>query len=162
MIKSLGSNEEPLRKLITIVMTDFYKKLSDEGRSSVNNKLLYGGGRLVGRTGGQFTVAYMAGNMILRKATSTLVYKNFVRFGASVALNMVMLQGLIEEAGRASRRMKSKYPMLYYKVESQRLDMVYFLVENYLEPYIKYINSTPAQCKRIDNELNKIVIGKNW
>lgn len=35
--------------------------------------------------------------------------------------------------------------------------MVYFLVENQLEPYIRYINSNPVICKGIGNELCKIL-----
>ena len=51
MVKSMGNSEEPLRRLITIVITDFYQKLDASGKESINNKPAYGAGRLGGRTG---------------------------------------------------------------------------------------------------------------
>ncbi|KAB8313232.1 hypothetical protein EH228_03570 [Erwinia endophytica] len=68
-----------------------------------------------------------------------------------------MTQGLIEEAAEASRQMQRNYPQTYYKVSRENLDMVYFLVEPQLEPYLKYINSHPMICKGIQNELCKIL-----
>ncbi len=37
------------------------------------------------------------------------------------------------------------------------LDMVYFLVEADLEPYLLFINSHPVQCKSIEHEICKIL-----
>ena len=37
MVKSMGNSEEPLRRLITIVITDFYQKLDASGKESINN-----------------------------------------------------------------------------------------------------------------------------
>ncbi len=157
LIRAVGSKEEPIRRLITLVMTDFYKKLNDAGKEAINNQLAYGAGHLGGKTGAQFGIAYTAGSLMIRKATSAVVYREFVRFSVSVPLNVLMWQGLIEEAALASRRMQRNYPQTYFRVSPQNLDMVYFLVENQLEPYIRYINSNPVICKGIENELCKIL-----
>ncbi|CCJ82310.1 hypothetical protein BN134_3070 [Cronobacter dublinensis 1210] len=53
--------------------------------------------------------------------------------------------------------MKTKYPITYYKVVYMNLDMVYFLVESELEPYLIYIESHPVQCKGIENEMCKLL-----
>ncbi|MDU5782000.1 MAG: hypothetical protein E6Z83_14515 [Pantoea sp.] len=90
-------------------------------------------------------------------AVSAVVYREFVRFSVSVPLNVLMWQGLVEEAALASRRMQRNYPQTYFRVSPQNLNMVYFLVENQLEPYIRYINSNPVICKGIGNELCKIL-----
>lgn len=37
------------------------------------------------------------------------------------------------------------------------LDMVYFLVERPLEPYLMFIHSHPIQCKGIENEICKLL-----
>jgi len=79
-------------------MTDFYKKLNDAGKEAINNQLAYGAGHLGGKTGAQFGIAYTAGSLMIRKATSAVVYREFVRFSVSVPLNVLMWQGLIEEA----------------------------------------------------------------
>lgn len=157
MIRAIGNNEGPLRRLITIVITDFYNKLDANTKESINNKLAYGAGRFGGRAGGQFALAQVAANMMLRKATSTLAYAQFVRFGASFTLNIVMLQGIIEEAAQASRRMQVKYPQTYWKVSLLNLDMAYFLVEEQLEPYLLFTNGHPTFCKGIQNELCTIL-----
>lgn len=68
------------------------------------------------------------------------------RVASAVTFNIIMVQGLIEEAARASRRLQAQYPATYYKVSPMNLDMVYFLVESELKPYLMFINSHPVQC----------------
>lgn len=160
LVKSLGDKEEPLRRLIELVMVEFYQKMNDSGRAAINSKINYGVGHFAGKTAAQFALAYTAGSIMLRHVTSAPVYREFVRFGVSVPLNVLMWQGLIEEAAEASRRLRRDYPQTYYKVSIQDLDMIYFLVEGQLEPYIKFINSHPAMCRTIENELCKILPGK--
>ncbi|GME35705.1 hypothetical protein ACJ2_33900 [Pantoea sp. QMID2] len=53
--------------------------------------------------------------------------------------------------------MKSKYPATYARVSKENLDMVYFLVERQLEPYLVFIEGHPISCKGIQNEICKIV-----
>jgi len=157
MLKSLGNAESPLRRLITIVFTSFYQKLNDEGKEAVNNKLGYGAGSIAGRTAGQITLAQTTASMMLRRLAIDEAYRHFIRFSASASLNVVMLQGIIEESARASRRMKTKYPATYARVSKENLDMVYFLVERQLEPYLVFIEGHPVNCKGIQDEICKIV-----
>lgn len=157
MLKSLGNAEAPLRRLITIVFTSFYQKLNDEGKEAVNNKLGYGAGSIAGRTAGQITLAQTTASMMLRRLAIDEAYRHFIRFSASASLNVVMLQGIIEESARASRRMKTKYPATYARVSKENLDMVYFLVERQLEPYLVFIEGHPVKCKGIQDEICKIV-----
>lgn len=157
MLKSLGNAESPLRRLITIVFTSFYQKLNDEGKEAVNNKLGYGAGSVGGRTAGQIALAQTTASIMLRRLAIDQAYKHFIRFSASAALNVVMFQGIIEESARASRRMKTKYPTTYAMVSKENLDMVYFLVEQQLEPYLVFIEGHPIDCKGIQNEICKIV-----
>ena len=94
---------------------------------------------------------------MLNRLAIDQAYKHFIRFSASAALNVVMFQGIIEESARASRRMKAKYPSTYARVSKESLDMVYFLVEQQLEPYLVFIEGHPIDCKGIQNEICKIV-----
>jgi len=157
MLKSLGNAESPLRRLITLVFTAFYQKLNDEGKEAVNNKLGYGAGSVAGRTAGQITLAQTTASIMLRRLAIDESYRHFVRFSASVSLNVVMLQGIIEESARASERMRTRYPVTYGKVSKDNLDMVYFLVERQLEPYLVFIEGHPINCKGIQNEICKII-----
>ncbi|AMJ71440.1 hypothetical protein AW879_16485 [Enterobacter cloacae] len=94
---------------------------------------------------------------MLNRLAIDQAYKHFIRFSASAALNVVMFQGIIEESARASRRMKTKYPSTYAMVSKENLDMVYFLVEQQLEPCLVFIEGHPIDCKGIQNEICKIV-----
>lgn len=53
VVKSLVRNEEPLRRLVTTVITEFYRKLDDEGKQTIHNQLAYGAGRFSGRFSGR-------------------------------------------------------------------------------------------------------------
>lgn len=147
MLKSLGNAESPLRRLVTLVFTSFYQKLNDEGKEAVNNKLGYGAGGVAGRTAGQITLAQTTAGMMLRRLAIDETYRHFIRFSASASLNLVMLQGIIEESARALRRMKTRYPFTYDRVSKDNLDMVYFLAERQLEPYLVFIEGHPMNCK---------------
>lgn len=117
----------------------------------------YGAGSVGGRAAGQIALAQTTASLMLNRLAIDQAYKHFIRFSASAALNVVMFQGIIEESARASRRMKAKYPSTYARVSKESLDMVYFLVEQQLEPYLVFIEGHPIDCKGIQNEICKIV-----
>ncbi|KAB8313231.1 hypothetical protein EH228_03565 [Erwinia endophytica] len=69
-----------MRRLITVVITDFYQKLDDNGKEGINNKIGYGAGRLGGKTGAQFMLAHTAASLMLRKSVSTYAWRKFIRY----------------------------------------------------------------------------------
>lgn len=156
VVKSLISNEEPLRRLVTTVITEFYRKLDAQGKEAVQNQLAYGAGRIGGRLGGQVFVSQTLAMAIIRNSRSSYAYKALYRFGASFTLSTTLWQGLIEEAALGSRRLQNHYNSMYWKVEPQGLDMIYFVVEEQLKPYLDYISSHPQTCQRINNEICKM------
>lgn len=119
--------------------------------------MYYSDAKLGSRTGAQFLLTRTISDKIITSLRTQKLTSAIVRGGATVALNIVMVQGLIEEAARASRRMKEKYSSTYMKVSPMNLDMVYFLVERPLEPYLMFIHSHPIQCKGIENEICKLL-----
>lgn len=157
MVKSMIANEEPVRKLITIVITDFYGKLDENGKKAFNDKLGYADAKLGGRVGAQAFISQAIATRIITRLRTGKLMSRLVRIGSGLTFSVIMLQGLIEEAARASRRMKQKYSSTYFKVSPMNLDMAYFLVENELEPYLMFIHSHPVQCKGIENEICKII-----
>ncbi|ELY2494756.1 hypothetical protein ACI09O_000823 [Cronobacter muytjensii] len=65
--KDLASNEEPVRRLVTMVITDFYQKLDDTGKKAINDKLHYSDAKLGSRMGAQaFVSQYIAKRIINR------------------------------------------------------------------------------------------------
>ncbi|WP_338564537.1 hypothetical protein [Erwinia sp. E_sp_W01_6] len=89
----------------------------------------------------------------MKHARGTYAWRTLYGARASFTLSAGMWQGLIEEAALASRRMKNHYPVIYWKVQREGLDMVYFVVEDQLKPYLEFISSQPEMCKRINNEI---------
>lgn len=157
VLKSLSSNEAPIRQLVTIVISDFYNKLDDNTKKLINDRLSYADSKLGSRIGAQaFITQYLAEGIISRLRMSKLM-RRVTRVASAVTLNIIMVQGLIEEAARASRRLRTHYAETYFKVSPMNLDMVYFLVEADLEPYLLFINSHPVQCKGIEHEICKIL-----
>ncbi|PTA77735.1 hypothetical protein [Serratia sp. Nf2] len=45
-------------------------------------------------------------------------------------------QGIIEQAAVSSRRLRELSPSTYHKLTPRNLDMIYFLAEEYLEPFV--------------------------
>ncbi|MBP2197910.1 hypothetical protein [Pantoea cypripedii] len=156
VIKSLVQNEEPLRRLITIVIIEFYNKLDEQGKQVVHNQIGYGTGRLAGRVGAQILTSQVVAASIVKFARGSNAWKTLYRFGTSFTISAGLWQGFIEEAALASRRMQHHYPHIYWKVQPQGLDMIYFLVEDQLQPYLEFITSHPEMCKRINHEICKL------
>ncbi|MDI9222416.1 hypothetical protein QMZ30_16030 [Pantoea sp. EA-12] len=156
VIKSLIQNEEPIRRLITLVITEFYHKLDEQGKQAINSQLSYSAGRFTGRFGGQIIASQVIATTIVKRARASYAWRTLYGAGASFTFSAGMWQGLIEEAALASRRMQNHYSRMYWKVQPQGLDMIYFVVEDQLKPYLEYINSHPYMCKRISNEICKL------
>jgi hypothetical protein len=157
LIRSAVDKQEPIRKLVMIVINDFYAKLDAGSKSAVASEINRAEGFIAGRSVTQFFIANKIASNIIRKASYGLIYKRFIKYSTTVTLNVVMFQGMIEEAALASRRMQAKYPKTFYKVRGMNLDMAYFLVEGFLEPYLIYINSSSNQfCAGVNHELAKI------
>lgn len=53
MITGIGNPETLLRRLIAIIINDFYQKLGAKGKEAINNKLFYGSDAIAGKVGGQ-------------------------------------------------------------------------------------------------------------
>jgi len=156
VVKLLISNEEPLRRLVTVVITEFYRKLDAQGKEAIHNQLAYGAGRIGGRLGGQVFVSQTIAMAIIKNSRIRYAYKTLYRFGASFTISTALWQGLIEEAALGSRRLENHYNVMYWKVQPQGLDMIYFVVEEQLKPYLDYISSHSQTCRRINNEICKM------
>ncbi|SMB48653.1 conserved hypothetical protein [Serratia proteamaculans] len=158
LIRSTVDKQEPIRRLVMIVINDFYSKLDEGSRTIISGEINRAEGFLAGRSVTQFVIANKIASNIIRKASYGAIYKRFIKYSTTVILNVVMFQGMIEEAALASRRMQVKYPKTFYKVRGINLDMAYFLVEGFLEPYLIYINNSSNQfCAGVNNELAKIL-----
>ncbi len=157
MLKSITTNQEPLRQLISIVITEFYLKLDENGKKAISDKIGYAEAKAGSRMGAQFALSQYVATRIITDLRTSKAMSRLIRVASGFTINILLLQGIIEEAARAPRRMREKYSVTYMKVSPMNLDMVCFLVELQLEPYLLFINSHPLRCKGTENEVCQIL-----
>ncbi|CVC02651.1 Uncharacterised protein [Serratia marcescens] len=151
--------EAPLRELIMIVIRDCYQKMDPQVQSAFGKRLNFAEGAVAGRLGGQFILVQQISNRILAKVTGGLLFRWGIKGLTTVGLNVILMQGIIEQAAVSSRRLKAKYPAIYHKLTPRNLDMLYFLAEEYLEPFVAYASRSQMYCEVINHEISK-VLGK--
>ncbi|WP_208713473.1 hypothetical protein [Pantoea cypripedii] len=111
---------------------------------------------MAGRVGASILTSQVISTSIILHAKGSYAWKSLYGAGASFTLTSGLWQGLIEEAALASRRMQNHYSTTFWKVQPQGLDMIYFVVEDQLKPYLEFINSHPEACKRINDAICKL------
>lgn len=149
--------EAPLRELIAIIVRDCYQRMDVQIKTALGQKLNLAEGYVAGRMGTQFILVQQITHQILRKAIGSTLFK-WVFKGITVAgLNIILLQGIIEQAAVSSRRLREKYPSTYHKLTPRNLDMIYFLAEEYLEPFVAYSSKSKMFCEGVNDELSKVL-----
>lgn len=149
--------EASLRELITIVIRDCYQRMDVQTQSVLGRKINLAEGYIVGRMGTQFFLVQQITHHILKKAIGSTLFR-WVFKGITVAgLNIILLQGVIEQAAVSSRRLRENYPATYHKLAPRNLDMIFFLAEEYLEPFIAYSSKSKTFCEGVNNELSKVL-----
>ncbi|CAI1096001.1 Uncharacterised protein [Serratia entomophila] len=150
--------ENPLRELIGIIINDCYKRMDQQTQNKISQKLNHAEGFTSGRILTQGMVTMLITQSILKKVAGSFLFRRIVQVGTFFSLNTIMLQGLIEQAAVASRNLREKYPATYHKLTPRNLDILYFLAEEYLAPFVAYANSNSDMfCKGINHELSKIL-----
>jgi len=149
--------EAPLRELITIIIRDCYQRMNAQTQTALGQKLSLAEGYATGRMGTQFILVQQITHHILKKAIGSTLFKWAFKGITVAGLNIILLQGIIEQAAVASRRLREKYPSTYHKLTPRNLDMLYFLTEEYLEPFVAYSSKSKMFCEGVNNELSKVL-----
>lgn len=150
--------EAPLRELIGIIITDCYKLMDQQTQNAISQKINHAEGFAAGRILTQGTITMLITQNTLKKVTGGFIFRRVVQIGTFFSINTIMLQGFIEQAAVASRNLRNKYPATYHKLTPRNLDMLYFLAEAYLEPFVAYTNSNSKMfCEGVNNEISKIL-----
>ncbi|MEM7373014.1 MAG: hypothetical protein AAF587_30610 [Bacteroidota bacterium] len=147
LLKSLFDNREQLNKIIQFTIEHIYNKLPAEKQQKVKEKLTAGAESMTGYAIGRLLIGTAIAKAIIRRIAARIavsqLYKSIAKkigvsagasaTGVGIPISLLMLQGVLERAGQASRRLKSEYPELSRKLTAQNLDMAWFLVEPYFE-----------------------------
>ncbi|BEM30057.1 hypothetical protein SME05J_36270 [Serratia marcescens] len=149
--------EAPLRELIAVIIRDCYQRMDLQTQTVLSQKLNHVEGYLTGRMGAQFILVQQITHHILKKVIGSTLFK-WVFKGVTIAgLNIILLQGIIEQAAVSSRRLREQYPSTYHKLTPRNLDMIYFLAEEYLEPFVAYTSKSKMFCEGVNHELSKVL-----
>lgn len=155
-IKTLRYLRDPdsrMRRMITIIIDEFYSKLDNKGKKAIEHHIEYAGASVFGRVSGQMAVSQISAMMILKNIKGGRLYRASIRSLSSAIVNAPMLQGTIEEAARAARRLNQISPIIYNKLYAEYLEMLFFLVEEPMMPYVPFIESHPLICKGVQDEI---------
>lgn len=119
-------SEASVTKIIETVLNRFFFSLNEEQKKNLFNYL-------AGKTTGRMLITYAMFETIVRSFTQKTALKAAMRLGIASILS---LGGQIARAVYSSRDLYRRNSSLYWQLREQGdLDMLYFLVEEYLRPF---------------------------
>jgi hypothetical protein len=127
--------------------------LAPELRKRIRAKVVRGGMRaapgIAAKTAGKTVAKALAKKLATQLATKlagriaqTALYKTVLKrvavaatvgsSGVGIPISLLMLQGIIEKASEARKRLSKDMPALYRELDQRQLEMAYFLVEEHI------------------------------
>lgn len=140
--------ESPLFKIVSEIMAKYYENVPEDLLKKIAKAAAISvGGYTVGRMVIGKTVATAIAKKVAVKVAQTTAYKQFAKklgvsaaagsTGIGIPITLTMFQGVAQRSSHASKRLREGHPMLYRDLRRQKgLDMLYFLVEKPLKPYL--------------------------
>lgn len=136
LIAQAVRNRQTLQRLIEVIVFDFLDKLPESTQSKLNDSLSLSGVKFTSKKAAQFTLSAYLGKKLTEKIVTRVVAKRLAKFGVGLAISAVLIQGMIERASNASQRLAKINPGLFAKLKAENLDMIYFLAEEELAPFV--------------------------
>lgn len=141
-----GINSEKVNRALHIVYEDYYKNLTEEQQQLLSRR------QTAGIAGGA-----VANNFLFKNVTGTLLTGFFPRFFTGLTITTTYtLGGKIARSTYGSQQLMNDAPELYWKLRSEGdLDLLYFLIEKYAEPFVKASKikkTNPALFEEINNK----------
>ncbi len=126
LIKNGLVNRETIYKVLSIIISFYLSKLSDEQKTNTYLNVV---AKQIGKVA--------SNSIVLGSMNSALVAKFARRILFSMAFSTVLTIGAEQsKAVYVSRRLMTKNPTLYWTLRSSGdLDLLYFLVEGYTKPF---------------------------
>lgn len=147
LIKLLVTNWNTIEETCTTVVDYIYETLPEpqkaKMRAMATKGASVGGGYILGRIVIGSTIAKSIARLIAGRIAASETFRMLaIRLGVSegagatgigVPIMLLMLQGVLERASKASRRLAGQYPELYQALSQKNLDMAWFLIEPHLD-----------------------------
>ncbi len=159
LIGEVFRNREILLRPVSIILDHFFELLPDDALQrmikaapGIADSAAPGVARMVARSQAKKQLTILIGKKIVEKAITRAVAQRIAKFGVGVVLTGVLLQGMLERASNASHRLRKDHPEIYRQIRGENLDMVYFIVEDFMAPYlqaIKLARTNQAEFRRL-------------
>lgn len=153
---AFGSSEAgPISKIVKTILTEFYDVLPDSTIESIAKKAGLGTGYMSSRTSTQIALTTLIVRKLAREIILKSTAKRVAKFGVGAAATALLLQGLIERASEASKRLQRTNPTIYISLKYNNLDMAFILIEDTMQPILNAIKMHDVNKK----EFNRLIEG---
>lgn len=136
LIQKCIENRGLIEQLVSMIINDFSNRLPSSVAEKLQDNAAASGVKVISRFSTQQIFSIFLGTQLVKKIALKGVIALVTRVGVGVALTAVLLQGLIERASNASYRLHDTNPRLHRKLKDADLDMIYFLVEDMVAPFV--------------------------
>ncbi|MBO0903577.1 hypothetical protein [Jiella sonneratiae] len=140
LMKAAFENRGILMSVITIVVSESLERLPASAIEKLADHLALRGMKIVAsRATKKFIVKTVTDIVVAKigaKTVARVISKQAANRVMSVALMPISIQGTIEQASNASKRLRKIDPRLWQKLADGNLDMLYGLVEDELAPFV--------------------------
>lgn len=147
---SITAVKNPLTRIVFAILVKYYDQIPEETLQTLAKQAGIKGSYLTGRMVIGKKLAAKIATKIARKIALSAAYKKLAKkigvsagvgsTGIGVPISMVMLQGVLQRASDASKRLKGIAPDLHRELRgTDRLDLLYFLVEKSMHKHMNAI-----------------------
>lgn len=136
-VSFLVRNRNTLSKIANIVIDDSLSHLPEPALRKIHSVLIGEATTFSSRLTLQVAISSALGARVTGGMISSLVTRLSLRALTGVMLGGVITQGIISRACDASRRLYSKNHYLWRILRKHDYDMLYFLIEEPLKPFIE-------------------------
>ncbi|EAA7842716.1 hypothetical protein AYC90_22530 [Salmonella enterica] len=150
-IKSGLANENNINKAINKILDCFYTYIPEKTREKIYSRI---GGSVTGRA---ITNSVISGRIATTIAGRSSLY---IKCKGGLIGNILLLGGMTERAIYSSWELNTDCPEIYNLLYPDNLDLLYFLVEPLMAPFIESIKIREREGQTTFNELMEIVVNE--
>jgi len=159
--------DNPLYQLVVDILQKYYEWFPEDALNKVAKAASISAGYVTGRMviGRQLAVAIAF--RIVTQIAATEAYQELAKkigmssaagtTGVGTLITLVMVQGVAQRASRASQRLRDRNAALWQELRNNRgRDMIYFLVEGPMAPYMDGIDLAYRDRELFQQEVRKL------
>ena len=151
------SEAGPISKMVRIILTDFYDLLPDSAIETIAKKAGLGTSYMTGRVSIQVALTTLIVRKLAKEIVLKAAAKRVAKFGVGAAASALLLQGFMEKASEASKRLQRTYPKIHNSLKQNDLDMAFILVEESMQPILKAVKIYNENTEEFNRLLEGII-----